>query len=358
MKRLPLIIAFIGSALAALAAPEITWLTYRHNFGAFDESRGPVSCDFRFVNTGDEPLTVISARASCGCTTPLYPDQPVAPGDTAAITVAYNPEGRPGRFNKSVTVETNAANMPKTKLTVVGVVIGAAESVASQYPADMGDLKFSKGVVMFGRVDRPRLKTVYTAAYNRSSDSIRPRVVAKPRFIDVAFEPKTVGPGEQITLISYFRAGDIDQWGPVADSVVITTGKEQFSLPFTAIVTEDFSKLTDADLAKAPVASLSETTVDFGTIASDVGQQSRSVALTNRGHSPLEVRRVYTSDPAVSASVDHQTLKRGKSASITITLDPAALTDPLLNTTVTIITNDPLTPTLALRAVGEGNRSE
>ena len=353
--RLTILLAAMGVAFATMAAPEITWLTYRHHFGAFEESRGPVSCDFRFVNTGDQPLTVISARASCGCTTPLYPRESVAPGDTAVVTVAYNPEGRPGRFNKSVTVETDAANMPKPKLTITGVVIGDAESVAVQYPADMGSLKFSKGVVMFGKVDRPRLKTVYTAAYNRSSDSIRPRVVAKPRCLEVAFEPKTVGPGEQITLISYFRAGDADQWGPIEDSVVISTGKEQFALPFTAIVTEDFSKLTDADIAKAPAAALSESTLDFGTLTPGGGAVSRTLTLTNRGHSPLEVRRLYTADPALSLSIDREEIKKGKTATITVTADPAAITDNILNATITLITNDPLNPVQALRAVAISN---
>lgn len=354
MKPL-LLLAAICVSFASMAAPEITWLAYRHNFGAFEESRGPVSCDFRFVNTGDEPLTVISARASCGCTTPLYPRESVAPGDTAVVTVAYNPEGRPGRFNKSVTVETDAANMPKTKLTVTGVVIGAAESIAAQYPADMGALKFNKGVVMFGKVVRPRLKTVYTAAYNCSSDSIRPRVVTKPRCLDVAFEPKTVGPGEQITLISYFRAGDADRWGLIEDSVVISTGREQFALPFTATVTEDFSKLSEADIAKAPMASLSETTLDFGVLAPDSGTVSRTVTLTNRGHTPLIVRRVYTVDPSVSVSVDHEEIKKGKTATITVTADPSALTDKILNATITLITNDPLNSTQTLRAVALSN---
>ena len=354
MKKLPItLILTLTAALSSWAGPEITWLTSSHNFGAFDESTGPVCYDFRFVNTGDAPLTVLAARASCGCTRPLYPSEAVAPGDTASVSVAYNPEGRPGRFNKSVSVETDAVNQPKTKLTIRGVVIGAASSVAGQYPVDMGVLKFNKGAVMFGQVERPHLKTVFTNAYNRSSDSIRPRVVTKPRYVDIAFEPKTVGPGEQLTVISYFRSAEATDWGLVEDSVIISTGAGQFALPFTAIVKEDFSSLTDDDRAKAPVAALSETNVDFGIISAASGPVSRTVTLTNRGQSALEVRRLYTVDRGVTVTIDHDTLKKGKTAIITVTADPSQLPDKILNARISLITNDPTNPNQTLRALAE-----
>ena len=74
-------------AAVAQAAPEATWLTKSHDFGAFDEDMGKVSCDFKVVNTGDEPLMILAARATCGCTVPAYTRDPIAPGDTATITV-------------------------------------------------------------------------------------------------------------------------------------------------------------------------------------------------------------------------------------------------------------------------------
>lgn len=353
MKRLLSIICSVGVALAAAAAPEITWLELRHNFGAFDEDQGAVSCEFRFVNTGDQPVTVLAARASCGCTRPLYPSEAVAPGDTAAIVVAYNPEGRPGRFRKTVSVETNAANAAKTKLTIQGVVIGAQTSIAGRYPVDKGALKFRDGAVMFGRIDSPHLKTVFAEAYNRSSDSIKPRVVAKPRYVDINFEPKTVGPGEQLTVICYLRSGETGQWGLVEDSIRLSDGGREFTLPFTAIIQEDFSRLSDDDRAKAPVASLSAESVDFGRIERGGKTVSREVTVTNTGRSPLELRRVYTVDRGIGISVDRTTVKPGKKAVITISADPSALPADMLNARISVITNDPATPVRTIRAVAE-----
>ena len=79
-----------------------------YDFGNIRESAGPVTTEFEFVNTGDAPLVIISAVASCGCTRPVYPQAPVKPGKSGKIKVTYNPAGRPGEFTKTVKVRTNA----------------------------------------------------------------------------------------------------------------------------------------------------------------------------------------------------------------------------------------------------------
>ncbi len=63
--------------------------------------------DFKFKNTGSAPLTIISAKASCGCTAIAPVVSSIAPGDTGAITATFNSKGRPGMQSKSITVTTN-----------------------------------------------------------------------------------------------------------------------------------------------------------------------------------------------------------------------------------------------------------
>lgn len=93
-----------------------------HDFGNVKEDGGPVSCEFEFENTGGGNLVVISATAECGCTTPEFPKQPIAPGKKGKIKVTYNPLGRPGGFDKVVTVKTNG-KPAKVRLKVRGSVI-------------------------------------------------------------------------------------------------------------------------------------------------------------------------------------------------------------------------------------------
>ncbi len=62
---------------------------------------------FKFVNDGKEPLLLSQPRSSCGCTVPTWPKAPILPGDSGSIKVTYNTHII-GRFNKSVTVFSNA----------------------------------------------------------------------------------------------------------------------------------------------------------------------------------------------------------------------------------------------------------
>lgn len=71
-----------------------------------------------FTNDGTEALIIKSAKGSCGCTVPSYPERPVAPGETAEIKITYD-TNRIGSFNKTVTIQTNAG--VKT-LKVIGKV--------------------------------------------------------------------------------------------------------------------------------------------------------------------------------------------------------------------------------------------
>lgn len=111
-----------GADKPAEGKPDIAFTKTVHDFGVFPEDGGPVSCTFEFTNTGDAPLLILNASASCGCTRPDYPKKPVKPGKKDKITVTYNPNGRPGEFSKSVTVRTNVKGKKKVTLKIKGNV--------------------------------------------------------------------------------------------------------------------------------------------------------------------------------------------------------------------------------------------
>lgn len=113
-------------ALAALtvnaAEPDITFEELTFDFGTIAEDGGPVKHEFKFTNTGDSPLMIVNATASCGCTRPDFPKKPVAAGKTGVLKVTYLPKGRPGEFNKTVTVKTNSKKHKKVTLRIKGFV--------------------------------------------------------------------------------------------------------------------------------------------------------------------------------------------------------------------------------------------
>ena len=355
IRKIAILAAALGVALAASAGAEVRWLSTTHNFGAFHEDDGTVQCTFRYINTGDAPLHITAARTSCGCTLPRYTRDDVMPGDTAEVAVSYDPTGRPGRFSKNVYIETNTEPARST-LTISGVVIGAPTTVAQRYPADMGPvMRFSRGAIMAGDVARGRMKTVFLEMYNAGLDTLRPAIVYTPPFIDASWLPADVAPGEQASLVCHVRTERCDQWGLVADSIVIAPSAksaERYALPATVVISEDFSRLTDADRAKAPVIEAETERIDLGTLNRDGGPQHNAVRLRNIGANPLEIRRVYCADDGVKVSVDRSKIKKGKTATISISVDPARFPGSIVNTKIIVISNDPTRPSLPIRAVG------
>ena len=83
----------------------------------------PVTHDFQFTNIGNKPVVIESATASCGCTTPAWPQAPVAKGKTDKIKAGFN-AAAPGAFTKQVTVKVAGATAPMT-LTIKGEVLDA-----------------------------------------------------------------------------------------------------------------------------------------------------------------------------------------------------------------------------------------
>lgn len=63
---------------------------------------------FEFKNIGKEPLLITNGQASCGCTTPEWPKEPIMPGQKGRIVVKYTTEGHMGTFTKSVYLTSNA----------------------------------------------------------------------------------------------------------------------------------------------------------------------------------------------------------------------------------------------------------
>ncbi len=133
MKRLTsLFLSIFLTAVSMVAADsgaQIHFIEKSHEFGTIKEVNGPVSYEFEFTNKGDQPLVIISATASCGCTRPTFPKEPIKPGKSGKIKVTYNPAGRPGEFDRSIKLKTNVKGKDKrVVLKITGVTIPKEEN--------------------------------------------------------------------------------------------------------------------------------------------------------------------------------------------------------------------------------------
>lgn len=111
MKKVTLLALLMMGFTSAFAQAELTFEKTTHDFGTFSEEDPVVTTTFKFKNTGDTPLVIHQAIASCGCTVPEYTKEPIKPGAKSEIKVTYNGAGRfPGKFRKTITIHSNADN--------------------------------------------------------------------------------------------------------------------------------------------------------------------------------------------------------------------------------------------------------
>lgn len=132
MRRIVLFIAlltcnFITRAQVSTApADPLQLKESTHDFGKIPQGK-PVYYSFEIINTGSTPLKLDDVHASCGCTTPEWSREPIAPGATARIKVGYNAAAE-GPFDKNITITYNS-NQSK-QIIIKGTVWKAPEGAA------------------------------------------------------------------------------------------------------------------------------------------------------------------------------------------------------------------------------------
>jgi hypothetical protein len=100
-----------------------------HDYGTIQQGADG-SCEFKFTNSGKEPLIITNCQGSCGCTVPQCPNEPILPGKSSVIKVKYD-TNRIGGIYKTVTVTSNAKS-GNVVLTIKGNV--EAKPVEETFP--------------------------------------------------------------------------------------------------------------------------------------------------------------------------------------------------------------------------------
>lgn len=171
-----------------------------HDFGSVEEGT-QATYEFEFTNTGKAPVVISGVSASCGCTTPYWTKEPILPGKKGKVTASYNSAGRPGVFNKSVTVVSNAE--PSTKiLTIKGVVNPKAEKAPT--PEELAQspvIQLTKESHSFGKIERGQTVTqTFTIANNGKSNLMVEKVHSPCNCVTFKSEQAAIAPGQKGTI--------------------------------------------------------------------------------------------------------------------------------------------------------------
>ena|SRR5690606_21567581 len=106
---------------AATNGPVITFEESSKDFGDIKQGE-KVEHTFKLENTGNAPLVISNVAATCGCTVPSWPKEPIAPGKTAEIKVSFNSAGKMGKQNSIVRIYSNATE-PIEKVSMISNVL-------------------------------------------------------------------------------------------------------------------------------------------------------------------------------------------------------------------------------------------
>jgi Protein of unknown function (DUF1573) len=104
-----------------------------HDFGKIKQGV-PVTYDFAFKNVSTKTVVIESATASCGCTTPVKPEKPIAKGKSDIIKAGFN-AASPSPFDKTIYVKVAGVAQPM-EIKIKGEVLSA--DAYAKYEAEKG----------------------------------------------------------------------------------------------------------------------------------------------------------------------------------------------------------------------------
>ncbi len=346
MKKTVFALFFLSLTLSAYSQ-KLKQLVFReetHDFGVVDEAGGSVSHKFVFTNSGNRPVRIVKVQASCGCTTPDWTKEPVAPGKEGFIEAAYNPKGRPGYFNRSLTVTTDLGPEPIT-LHIKGRVMNDAEPSNLDYPVAKGNLRFQTRSFNLGKVylrDINVVREFKVLNAGKEAVTFTGNFTHAP-YIKIDVQPRVIQPGATATIRLSYNGAQKNQYGFQSDNVEIETDDTKEPVKsFTVFATlEDyFPEMSQEELAKAPQLTLDARSLDLGSIR---GEITKVLQVTNTGRQPLEIRAIQPNCTCVTATASKHTLRPGESADITIRFQPAERSGSQ-NKSITFYSNDPRNP--------------
>ncbi len=314
-----------------------------YDFGDVKEA-GKVGHEFKFVNKGKAPVIISDVKASCGCTTPTWPKEPIMPGQTAVIKAEFDTENRPGIFNKTITVTANT-EPSNTVLTINGNVIPKAKSTEEEMPKKVGAIRITSETLDMGKVSTEKPSSKEFPIYNDGANPVTFTVPATlPKSLLVTVVPTTLAPKQRGNIKITYDAKKKNDVGPVTDKFQLTTNEAEAnkkSFTVTADIKEYFPPLSAEQLAAAPKAALSTNEQNFGPVK--VGSvNTADITIINNGKQDLLIRKLRANPSVTTAQPDKTVIKAGQQATVKITYKPTK--KGIDSGTISVYTNDPASP--------------
>ncbi len=356
MKKLIVLSLLISTCLLASMAqhakPNLAFDNVIHDFGEVKEDGGSKSFEFKFKNTGGQPLVIHNVKASCGCTTPQWTRKPIPPGGTGFVKAIFDPRNRPGNFNKTITVSSNAQNATVI-LRINGKVLPREMTVEDIYPRNMQEIRLETSHLAFTKMAPEQVKEESIKIISTSDKPLKLGFLNVPAHIKIKCIPEVLQPGKAAVITASYDAKVKDDWGFVTDNIfIIFNDVRNYSnrLTVSASIEEDFAAWDAEKMKNAPVATFAEKNWNFGQIKQgDVVKHQFEVK--NTGKSDLIIRKVKASCGCTAIKPVKTLLAPGESTMIAAEFNSRGKNGRQTKT-VRIVSNDPKNSTVTLLITG------
>ena len=318
MKKVVLTAVLAVSVFLSFSQPKIQFDKTVHKFGNVPQEGGPVTGRFEFTNVGDSALLLTNVKASCGCTTPIWTREPVAPGGRGFIDATYRPSS-PQTFSKHVTVTTNEPTNNTTTLVIEGTVVARPPTVFEKTGYTEGEgmvrIKQSKVVMEMKNTevhaDTFRIRNFW--------DKDVPVKIDLPKSGYLKEVYRSFGPelkaNEEGVFVLLYDAAKRYVFGDVPYIVTIQTNDSIAPVKgilYNVNIREDFSKLDQKKLEKAPKIAVDNAKLDFEKVKMQESA-TKSITITNTGKSKLIIHNIQSSVSNIVPAITNAVIDAGKS---------------------------------------------
>ncbi|MEM7375501.1 MAG: DUF1573 domain-containing protein [Bacteroidota bacterium] len=316
-----------------------------HQFGTIQKG-DKAEHTFTFTNMSDEAVVLQNVKASCGCTTPNWTRDEVAPGETGEIQVKYN-TNRVGAFTKTVTVTYDKAQRPVV-LYIKGTVQAPPSKTDDIYQHKIGNLAFDKVRENVGVLDSDKEKAMTFKVKNIGPKPIQlDQEISKEMMFEVSVDRPRLLPGEFTNIRVNAIGSKFINAGTFMSNITLNTNDNLQPSKGLAISGNINKVMTVEELAKLP-------NIAFETLEYDAGKvlEGEKVVFgfkfTNTGEEPLELQSVKASCGCTATAPKDDIIAGGATSEIVATFDSRNRKGPQTKT-ITVRSNDPDQATVILR---------
>lgn len=347
MKRIFTTLYILAAvALTAIAQPRFASNTEMHNFGQV-EWKHSATAQYTITNTGDQPLVLTEVEPDCACSVAQWTQTPIQPGEKGTISVTFDAEAL-GRFQKSVAIYTNA-QPHLVYLKFNGEVVQKITDFTKAHPYLIGQIRIDKNNLDFPDMQHGEQSVMQISVVNLSDRPYEPILMHLPPYLQMEKAPNVLQKGEKGLITLTLDSEKLTDFGLTQTSVYLArfagdkVGEEN-EIPVSAILLPDFSGMTDAEKANAPMINLSSKDMDMAPMLTKKTKARQDITITNQGRAPLQISKLQVFHPAVGVSLKKSVLQPGESTRLRVTVEKKNIGKTRRHLRLLMITNDPTQP--------------